>query len=113
MTRAQQSRAFHASYPLPAQLYPFKYSPAALQSPISTRAPAATSVLAKIAAEIRAEANPPLQRLQVLVSSSPGFGIVLRSRRNLPFTLYCSVLVANLHRTLFQGRRPPIVVASP
>ena len=67
----------------------------------------------KSAAKIRAATNPPLQRLRVSVSSWPGFGIVLRSRRNSLFPISCSVLVANARRTSFQGHRPPIAVASP
>ena len=111
--RAQPPRVFHVSSPFPVGLWPFKYSPRRPQSPNSSRAAAAASNFAKVAAKIRAATNPPLQRLRVSVISWPGFRIALRSRRNSLFPILRSVLVANARRTSFQGRRPPIAVASP
>ena len=66
----------------------------------------------KFAAEIRITANPPLQRLRASVSSLPSFGSVVRSRRGLLSALCCSVHSPNTCRTSFQGRRPPLAVAS-
>ena len=109
MSRAQPPRAFRVSSPPSARLCSFIYSPRRPQSPNSTRASATTSKPTKVAVEIHAAANPPPQRLQVPVSALPSFGFVLRSRHNSRFSFSCSVLVANPHRTLFQGHRPPLL----
>ena len=111
------SRNNHARFawaiPSPADSAPLNTRSAAPQSHISTRASAAAQLPPIRVAEIWAAAVSPSQHVPTSVSDLPGFVSVVRSCRDLPFVLYCFVLIANARWTLFQGRRLPIVVASP
>jgi len=92
---------------------PLNTRPDVRYPPNSSRAAAVASNSPKLAAEIRLTTNPPLQRVPSLVSSLPVFLLRLRSRRNLLFSISCTVLNANPRRTSLQSRSPPFVVASP